>query len=401
MSRDAVTAAGTVTFDLHGAVRVRLISPRPGDVEAASRQLGLLPATEAASPRPRPRPAAGPAPEIRIRFVDGLRHGPSAYLEDRRIGFGGETFYLRSANGRGCWVRVPIDRFGSDECEFVCPHGSGSVPLLREAVALAALHGGLTPVHASGFTHGSAGVLVAGWAHSGKTSSLLAFTREGAAFVGDDQLFVSGDGAMYGTRTPLELADWQLRQIPEAWERTGRGRRAAVRGLAALGRVRGRGFEDAAHAGGARPLMARLLGGLERRLRVRLPADAVCPRLHEGAAPLTHVAFVSIHAAPDVRVERCDPGEMLERLCVLGRHERLALVRAHLAYQCAFPGRRNERIDVAADTEARLLRQALAGTGTFVVRHPRPLPLQRLYEAMRPILDVEAGQQSRPALVAS
>jgi hypothetical protein len=377
----SAVSLGSVDYDLHGLLGLRLIDPAESDLAAVSRQIGFL------SPRSLAR-----EPDIRIRYVDRLRPRGLRYLDGNRSGFSDEGFFLRAPGNRLACVRIPFDTLGS-ECEFVCERGAGEVPLLREAIGLAAIRKGLAPVHASAFDHRGVGVLVAGWPHGGKTSSLLAFTENGASFIADDLVFLAGDGGMYGTRLPLELADWQVRQIPLAWRQAGPAHRFAWYGLHALDSLAA--TTGLGGGGGGGSFTGRVLRALRRRLRLRLPAEAICPRIEGSVATASRIVFLLTHETSDIRVETADPEEMTQRLLTLARHERQPLLENYLAYQCAFPGRPNDLIERVDEMEAALLRSIVAGGETYVVCHPRPVSLRRLYEAMSPFC--EASQTDERA----
>lgn len=68
-------ASTNVDFDLHGYVGIRLLDARENDVAKVRRQLGPL-----QSPLAR-------EPDITVRFVDRLDHGPLTYVGWQESGF--------------------------------------------------------------------------------------------------------------------------------------------------------------------------------------------------------------------------------------------------------------------------------------------------------------------------
>jgi len=174
---------GKIDFDIHGMVRIRLIDPSPRDLSAAHKLLGCpsrLPLTN---------------PEITVRFVEDLSASGIRFLGDDR-GFTDDGFFLLQEGTRRVKARIPFDRIG-DSCEIVCRSQIESVPLLMPIVGLTALKKGYIPLHAAAVVYDSVGLLMAGWAHCGKTTALLGFASEGAEYVGEEWvLFCSNDQRM-------------------------------------------------------------------------------------------------------------------------------------------------------------------------------------------------------------
>ncbi|MGH9034322.1 MAG: hypothetical protein ACRD0O_01040, partial [Acidimicrobiia bacterium] len=201
LAPQAVEAGGRVTvdFDLHGLARVRLLDAEAADVSAVRRQLGPIEAD-----------VAGEA-DITVRFVDRLpTRGRTVLLGAREAAFTDDAFLvLRSKHKARARVSVPMADVGRPGCELVCERGLPAVPLLIPIVNLTVLGKGALPLHAGAFLHRGTGVVCTGWSKGGKTETLLAFTRRGATYVGDEWVYLDGDGsAMHGIPEPLRLWDW-------------------------------------------------------------------------------------------------------------------------------------------------------------------------------------------------
>ena len=361
-----------VDYDLHGVVGLRLIDPSPADVAAVLGQLGPLPET------PLER-----EPDLRVRFVRRLETPGLRYVEAERSGFTDDGFFLFSGGSRPARARIPLERLDGGG-EILCQTGSRFVPLLPELLRRAALRNGAVALHASAFEYRGTGILAVGWAHGGKTSALLAFVEQGAEFVGDEMVLLDIAGRrMVGTAPAVELSDWQLRQMPGLARRVG----GATRLMAAAG-----GWVE-------RLDRVRLLGAalprLQRRLRVRLPADLVCPGARSRVAEPGVLFLMVPHPSAEIRVEPADPESLVQRLLALTAYEELSLLGPELAYRYAFPGKEHDRLERNRVREATLLRAAVSGLDSHVVYHPRPVPLRALYDAMRPAC--EASAAGRPA----
>lgn len=356
--------ARALDFDLHGVVGLRLLDASPSDAAAARRRFGRL-------ERPLDR-----LPDVVVRFVDEVPAAALRHVEWGRTGFTDDAFVVLQPHEPAPLAALALDTLG-ERCEITCRRGVRSVPLLPAVVMATALRRGCVPLHASAFEYRGVGILAAGWAHGGKTSALLAFGARGAGYVGDDLVLLRADGSrMFGLPTPLDLWEWQAAGLPAVRARAGAARLALARAAG--------GVERVARGNGAARLIGRASAALRRRLRVEVPLPVVFgDRVPLAAEPGVVFLMVS-HEARDVRVEPADPMAVAERLAVSLEAELLDLTAHHLAYRFAFPGRRSELLESVPGTAAALLRRALAGCETYVVWHPRPVPLAELYRAMRP-----------------
>ena len=236
-------AGGPVDFDLHGAVGVRLIGATSADANAVRRQLGPI-------ERPFDRP-----PDIEIEYVERIQpDGPLRAIGRDDAAFDRSSLViLRGRFKASVRVAIPFDRVGGP-CRIVAERGVGPIPLLVPMVNLTALGRGLLPIHASAFVHDGLGVLVTGWAKGGKSEVLLAFAARGAAYVGDEWVYLADDGSrMVGLPEPIRLWDWQLRAMPEFAARVPRGQRLRLASTRAVGAVVG-GTAEA-------PIIRRTAGG--------------------------------------------------------------------------------------------------------------------------------------------
>jgi D-aspartate ligase len=362
----SVTATNVVDYDIHGILGVRLIDATPADRAAVERQIGDL-------RRPLHR-----EPDITLRFVDGIPTAGLRFVEVNRSGFTDDAFLIRSDGARPRWVQVPFDRLGQP-CEFVCEHGVQLVPLLKQALRLAAVQKGYVPFHASAFEWQGSGVMVAGWTHGGKTSALLAFAEHGARFVGDDLVLLGGDGrAMFGMPATLRLSDAQLRQLPHVHGRVPTSQRliaSALRGLSA---------RNGAAAGGPFRLVQLAARKVEARYKMTASLEEVFPRGCALMAEPRRLFFMVSHSGSDIAIQSADPLDIAERMSHSLRFEASPLLSQYLAFRFAFPGIRNKAIETMHEVERGLLQRALARQMAYVVLHPYPAPLRGLYEAMRP-----------------
>jgi hypothetical protein len=363
------STSSIVDYDFHGLAGIRLVDPSPSDVTAVSAWIGT--------------PAAlSEAPDLTIRFVEDLTpDGPVEWIEPHSIGFGDAGLFLYTADSgaapAGCLrLEGPGLRW-----ELRCRAGRGRVPLLLPLVDLAVSAKGVFALHASAFTYRGSGVVVAGWARSGKTTALLAFMARGAAYIGDDRIYLrAGENRIYGLGQPLALRTTHLAELPSLARTAGRRGRTRLRLCAALERTAS--------------MAARVesFGDLPRRV-AGAASDAsvsVSPDRLFGECPLQgrlDKAFLAIaQEGSDVRVVPVEPRHLAERLLFSIRAERLPLWRLYYAFRYAFPDQAEAFGEEAEQAEVERLVGALEGIETYALYHPFPAPVQAIHDALDPVL---------------
>jgi hypothetical protein len=363
------SASSIVDYDLHGLAGIRLVDPSPSDVTAVSGWIG----TPAALSDP---------PDLTIRFVEDLSpDGPVEWIEPHSIGFGDAGLFLYTADSRaaptGCLrLEGPGPRW-----ELRCRAGRGRVPFLRPLIDLAVSAKGVFALHASAFTYRGSGVVVAGWARSGKTTALLAFMARGAAYIGDDRIYLrAGENRIYGLAQPLALRTTHLAELPRLARTVGRRGRMRLRLCAALERT------------ASRAARIESFGDLPRRV-AGAASDAsvsVSPDRLFGECPLQgrlDKAFLAIaQDSSEVRVDPVEPRHLAERLIFSIRAERLPLWRLYYAFRYAFPDQAEAFGEEAEEAETERLAGALEGTETYALYHPFPAPVQAIHDALDPVL---------------
>jgi hypothetical protein len=351
-----------IDYDLHGIVGVRLLGAEAVEAAAVDRQLGGL------------RGTLTRAPDIVVRFVDRVEvAGAVRLLGAAEAGFADDAFLLlrgfRKARAR---VGIDVERLGAGG-EIVAERGLRGVPLLVAAINLAALAHDVLPLHASAFGFGTTGVLTTGWSKGGKTEAMLAFMAHGARFIGDEWVYVTGDGRAHGLPEPIRLWDWHVRQLREVRARIPARERARLQALAIAGRLARRRGEH------------RVAAVLERQLHVdAAPAQLFDPAAIALAGPVDRVFLMRSWERPDIAVSPVAGAEVAARMSASLRYERAPLLAVYEQFRFAFPDRANPRIDEAPEREAALLRRLLDGREAHAVDHPYPVRLDALFGAMRP-----------------
>lgn len=355
-----------IDFDLHGLAAVRLLGAGPGDATAVERQLG---------------PVGGRLerePDVVVRFVDRLEtRGRVRLVGLRDAAFTDDSFLvLRGRRKAPVRVRLPLADAGG-AIEVTCERGVPAVPLLVPLLNLAVLAHGVLPLHASAFVHEGVGIVATGWSKGGKTEALLGFAAAGAAYVGDEWVYVAEGGRrVYGIPEPVRLWHWHLRQLRSARAAVGAAERLRLGALAAAVRAADR------PAGG---LVRRAEPLLERRLGVDVPPAELFER-RERAADFDRLFLLVSHEEPAIRVEEVDPLVVADRIVHSLQYERLPFVGAYRKFRFAFPEQASALVEQAEERERALLREAFAGKPAWEVGHPYPVSLADLREAMAAVL---------------
>lgn len=367
-----------VDFDLHGFVGLRLLDDRPGDVAILTRQIGPL-------QKPLLRD-----PDITVRFVDRIDDDSAmTYVGWLGARFTERAFYvLRGRDGVPARTLLPLGDIGTG-IHIVCERRAGFVPHLLAIVNMIAVTNGVLPLHAAAFvTTDDVGVLATGWAKGGKTETLLAFAAErGARYVGDEWVYVTPEGSMYGVPEPIRLWHWHVRQLPRLWA-----------GLSTSTRLRL----------SALPALASLAGGLARRL----PATGLPSSILRRAAPvvgrqayvqvppahlfgsdsvvlqgrLDALLLLAIHDRDEIDVQAVSAAQVGRRMLASLEEERASFMACYREFLFAFPGRRSAAVDAAPARERELMDGLVRDRLAHVVRHPYPVALKRLIEPIAAVL---------------
>ena len=382
-SDQAEATSHVVDHDIHGLVTVRLVSPPSSMVEQVRATFG--PSQDAISGEP----------DVVVTFADRLRSsGELRLLGLNEAAFDDDSFYL--VDGLGRRTRIDLRTLG-EACRLECERGIASIPHLVQVVALRLLRKGHVLLHASAFLHEGSGVLATGWEKGGKTELLLAFMAEGAKYLADEWTIVSPDGTIRGLAGNPSIWDWHARSLPQYWSRLAKADRGRLRLLRLYRRLYRvlpepptleRRSRELLHwlsleggvsaAGSARPHPERLFG--EGRVGL-------------DPAPLDLILFPS--AVEDgISVRPVPPEEVAARMVACQRYERRRLLAAYECFRFAFPERSSASLEAASETELGLLSAAFGGRTAFDVRHPYPVQLTALYEAVRPVLRAQGPSAS-------
>lgn len=364
-------------FDLHGIVGIRLLNASPRDVAVVERQLGPI------------ERSLSREPDIVIRFVEQMTFtSPVRYLGVDDVGFTDDAFLVfRGKQKARVKAQIPFDQIGQRQCQIVCESGLPAVPLLMPILNLTTLSKGTLPLHASAFNYNGKGILVTGWAKGGKTEMLLAFAARGAEYVGDEWVYLSGDGlCMFGIPEPIRVWYWHLMEMPMFKEKVNRKELAQLQSLNRFVKF----LERLGSEGSGRGLVPlrfirRVTALLEQQLYVQLSPEQLFGGTAKGLAGRPEkIFFVGSHAESELIIKTLDPREIANRMIFSLQEERKDFMSYYLKYRFAFPERSNSFIDQAEDVQRRMLLKVVDGKEAYAVYHPYPVSIPALFEISHP-----------------
>ena len=365
-----------IDYDLHGLVGLRLVNASAHDAAAVAQQLGPM-------QKPLDR-----EPDVVVRFVQQLPTPHLRCIGKDKGGFNDQGYFVLRHHKQRVKVRIPFEQIGN-RCEILCESGADSVPLLMHILNLTLLRKDCVAVHASAFIYQGTGVLVSGWADGGKTTALLAFASQGADYVGDEWIWLRGDGqAMYGLPRNLNLSAWQLEQLPQLRRQVALKKRLFFQCVHGLDRLQDKllaGRPDT-HLGVKLP--RKVLSLLKRQVELRVePTTIFSPHAMRLAARPEKVFLFTTEQGPDLHCEPVSLQEMLPRMALAVQYGQLAFMEHYMAFRFAFPDCRNDYIENAHEFQQDILGRALMGKEKYTVRHPYPVPVRPLFDVMRPFVE--------------
>ena len=368
-----MSGSAIVDFDIHGIVRLRLVTPSATDVAAVSRQLGLVPTV------------CQGEPDVVVEFRNEIRVSGLKYLGLNFAGFSDEHFYVLGAGRDRVRMRFPFEEIGG-RCEILCESGVSWVPLLTHVINLTFLEKGYLALHASAFEYEGVGALVVAWAKGGKTEALLSFGDRGARYVGDEWVILSRDGtAMFGIPSPICIWDWQFEYISNLKLDLGFEKRflfKSIHLLDAINRALARGsFRRLAPV----KILEKSLSSFMNELKVRiLPEELFRGRIAAVSSP-RKVFLMMSRDDPRTEVAPIDPLEVGRRMLRSNAYElNEFFFKYYDAFKFAFPERRNDFLEGCRELQDSMLREIFDGREAYVVFHPYPVPLPELFDKMQP-----------------
>jgi hypothetical protein len=370
-----------VDYDIHGVLGLRLIDPTPSLARLVARQLDpWRPSTLASAPDVSISP-------LRTASSRGNRYRLGDAGDSQECEFSDSEFILRKG---AMALSIPFSSVG-EGCVIGWSGGSGMRRLLidyvRPALQISLLPKGSLALHSAAVAYEGKGILLAGWAESGKTEAMLGFLQAGAAFVSDKWTIVDGDGSsIRHFPTPITVRNWMIGLIP--------GLRERLKGTELL-RARAAGLVTSvlqAEALSRAPWTTEVKSLAELAGRVSVTPSQLLGKDGDGgsqwrsssSAPLESLFLLVTSGEDRIAVREADIDEISSRLADCAAYERRAFFGLYQRFKYAFPGRPNRLIEEAREAESRTLAKALASKRVFVVEAPFPFDPAALYRAIQP-----------------
>jgi hypothetical protein len=227
-----------------------------------------------------------------------------------------------------------------------------------------------------------------GWSNGGKTSILLAFTINGAEYVGDEWIILTSDGKkMFGYPISLSLSKWQLDQMADSKKIVTLNERITFAFLGFLSSL----FEFALKAGLSNlhsfQFLSKFLKHTKNLMKKKiLPHNLFGDKIRDEATPVDLIMLSKRHDNSEIIVKQCDANEVIDRMINSNDYEQLPFFEYYKAFKYAFPERNNEFLDNIKKTHSDLLRKALQGKKSIKVFSPNPVSLENLFSNLAPAL---------------
>lgn len=374
-----------VDYDIHGWLGLRLVNPSPSTAKLVARQMApLAPGT------------LDRRPDVSLKPLES-EEGSSARLklgdagDHQYCSFDDSGFYAQIGTGR---ARMPFSSLGeANEIQYSSGTNMRSLinNYVRPILHLSLLDKGAIAVHSAAVQYNGSGILLAGWAESGKTEAMLALIEKGAQFVSDKWTILAEDGGtICNFPTPMTVRGWMVKYAP--------GIRGELRPLERLRVGIAASLSDIVQKTGRQPLMRRfrpltdlaapflsLAGSASVSPAQVLPVAAGVGGEGGLAAPTAQFkkVFLLLTTKTDrIAVRPADPDTVARRLAYAALYERRAFFNLYTKFRYAFPDERVPLIEEAPERERTMLANALAGKDVHVVEMPFPFDPGKVYEAM-------------------
>lgn len=354
-----------LSLTVGGLVNLRLTNSQPDDRRNIQRQLGTL-------------VAHGPAldHDIDLIFTSDPLDRDAVFIGANDSGRADHRFLLYQ-DGRAFAYEIHPERAPSIHIS----HGSGNVPLLVPLISAVAAAKGSIPLHASAFVWEGRGVLVGGWSKGGKTEALMPFIEHGAAFVGDEWLFLAPDEEVVtGIPEPIRMWDRHIDELTNLRQRVSFGDRARMRSWKQAARVlRLLAPSDS--------LVGKLADAADRQRFTKLdPARAFGRDQCARQARIDVIFLVMSGQGADIEVQPADGAMVGNLISTSTRFEHLRVLEAELKQEYAFP-ERPPLLWHAVTRRTEELADRVAHLPAYVVTHPYPVTCGDLYRSMAPVIE--------------
>jgi hypothetical protein len=369
-------------FDLHGLVSLAVNDDREQIVRDLETQLDPY------EPSVGPVPAhadivLNPKPSIVSRTLSDV-HGPAG--DGRRTGSDGRSCYLLRGNARFELPRRylqdgPVNL--SYDPSF--PLWEALSEVVRPLLQLGTLARGAVTVHGATVEVEGSGLLVCGWAESGKTETALALAEQGARFVSDKWTIIDSNASLHAFPVSVGIRDWVLQYLPRLRAHLRASQRARLRVARAARRPMPLLTRRPTRIGTALESQLDRAFTLASRLSLRqteVGAIYGSSRDPSRTPPLRTLAMLTTVSTEEVTVRPAETGWAAERLARSAAYERRSLYELDARARYADPDPGPSSLADVRDLEAQQLRKVLKGVQVLEVNAPFPTDPRRVADAL-------------------
>ena len=372
------TNKNTVEFDIHGIVGIRLVNPSEYDIKYISKLLSQF------------RSDLTREPDITIVYKKKWDLGNISYLGLNEAGFNDDGFYILTSGRQPLKVKIPFEQI-EDKCEIVCEQGILGIPLLHYIINLTFLKKNYLPIHASAFSYNDISALVIGWSKGGKSEAMFSFVNHGAKFIGDETVILSADDKqMFGIPVPVSIWEWQFSEIPDLMPPLSMQKKVLFGGVHFLDGVYKVSQKIKLNNNSIVRLLGDALPALRKQLNIRVAPEKIFNgKLEWEKVNLDNIVLAMSYSEENITVSECDKDEIINRMICSNLFEFDSFYKYYSTFKFAFPGIKNEFLELVPEIYNELLPKALSGVESYKVLHPYPVSYEKLYEAMKPIFETK------------
>ena len=372
-----------IDYDFHGILGLRLVDPNLSFAKWVGAELKPLASSASAIDPDVSVVRADPGVTSDARFSLG---NAGDYQE---CVYSDSELWLRSD---GEFLSIPFEALGK-RCEIRYTGGfraRRAWRYVRPILQIGLLAKGSLAVHASSMIYRDKGILLAGWAESGKTEALLGFLMDGASMISDKWTIVSEQGdAIYGFPSRITMRDWVPKYLPEVLEILTPGQKRRLRIGSAMAAMATRALQSARGIDSVAMVSEVLRPALDTGRTVTIDQSQLAALGGGDAKATTQAPFDKLFLLlpsdrRDVQVQPSSGAEASPRLAECASYERRHLFGLYSKFKYAIPSAPPTALDDAKEREESMLQRVLATKEVYQVLAPFPCDPRAMQAAIAP-----------------
>ena len=375
-----------IDYDFHGILGLRLVDPNLSFARWVGAELEPL-GTSASSIDPDvsvARTSASVTSDAQFNLGNAGDYQECVYSDSE--------LWVRSD---GEFLSIPFEALGK-RCEIRYTGGfraRRAWRYVRPILQIGLLEKGSLAVHASSMIYRDKGILLAGWAESGKTEALLGFLMDGASMISDKWTIVSEhEDAIYSFPSRITMRDWVLKYLPEVTEILTPGQKRRLRIGGAMTALATRALQSARSLDSVAMVSEVLRPALDSGRTVTIDQSQLAGlgggdvKFDSAAtqAPFDKLFLLLPSDRRDVQVQPSSGAEVSPRLAECASYERRHLFGLYSKFKYAIPSAPPTALDDAKEREESMLQRVLATKEVYQVLAPFPCDPRAMQAAIAP-----------------